>query len=71
MSANPFPSDWLAAGAIDARRPQGGLSYVRGATDEPLKFITIPALLDRAVVRHGARDAVIFAPTASACRGTT
>ena len=25
-----------------------------GATDDPLTFLTIPALLDRAVMRHGA-----------------
>jgi fatty-acyl-CoA synthase len=63
MSANPFASDWLRAGSTDVGRPEGGLSYVRGATDDPLKFMTIPALLDRAVLRYGAKDAVIYAPT--------
>ncbi|MEO7853926.1 MAG: AMP-binding protein [Rubrivivax sp.] len=31
-----------------------------GATDAALRFMTIPQLLDRAVARHGARDAAIF-----------
>jgi fatty-acyl-CoA synthase len=63
MASNPFTSDWLRLGADDLRAPHGGLSYVRGTTTEPLEFLTIPALLDRAVMRHGARDAVIFVPT--------
>ncbi len=63
MSINPFVSDWLLSGHEDPRRPRGGVSHVTGATDEPLKFMTIAALLDRAVSRHGGRDAVIFAPT--------
>ena len=62
-TSNPFASDWLRAGSTDVGRPEGGLSYVRGATTDPLKFMTIPALLDRAVMRHGAKDAVIYAPT--------
>ena len=62
-TSNPFASDWLRAGAADVGRPEGGLSYVRGATGDPLKFFTIPALLERAVMRHGAKDAVIYAPT--------
>jgi fatty-acyl-CoA synthase len=62
VSANPFHSEWLQAGRNDARRPQGGLSYVAGSSDEDLKFMTVPALLDRAVARHGGRDALIFAP---------
>jgi fatty-acyl-CoA synthase len=63
VSANPFASDWLRTGRDDVRRPRGDASYVAGATDDALKFLTIPALLDRAVARHGARDAVIYAPT--------
>jgi fatty-acyl-CoA synthase len=64
MGANPFASDWLKSSASeDSRRPLGGLSCVAGATGEPLKFMTVAALLDRAVARHGAGDAVIFAPT--------
>jgi fatty-acyl-CoA synthase len=62
-TSNPFASDWLRAGSTDVGRPEGGLSYVRGATTDPLKFMTIPALLDRAVMGHGARDALIYAPT--------
>ena len=62
MSANPFRSDWLAAGQDDRLRPQGTQSYVSGATDEPLRFITLPQLLGAAagqpvgterVRRHG------------------
>src|SRR5689334_8911822 len=63
MSANPFTSDFLRDARGDARRPHGALSYVRGKTSDALKFMTIPALLDRAVLRFGGRDAVIFAPT--------
>jgi fatty-acyl-CoA synthase len=58
---NPFTSDWLDAPRDDIRRPQGGLSYVRGKVSDGLKFMTVPALLDRAVARFGGRDAVIFA----------
>jgi fatty-acyl-CoA synthase len=60
---NPFTSDFLRDTRDGIRQPHGGLSYVRGKTDESLKFMTIPALLDRAVLRFGGRDAVIFAPT--------
>ena len=63
MGDNPFSSDWLKAGRDDPRRPRSALSQVAGTTEEPLKFMTIAALLDRAVARHGAGDAVIFAPT--------
>ena len=64
MGANPFASDWLKSSASDdSRRPRGGLSRVAGETGEPLKLMTVAALLDRAVARHGAGDAVIFAPT--------
>src|SRR5690349_9149962 len=63
MSANPFASDWLRAGSDEVVRSEGGLSYVRGVTNDALKFMTISALLDRVVMRHGAKDAVIYAPT--------
>ncbi len=58
---NPFSSDFLRSGADDGLRPHGVLSYVAGATNDPLKFITIPQLLDRACTRHGSRTAAIFA----------
>jgi len=60
MSANPFRSDWLAAGQDDRLRPQGTQSYVAGTTDEVLRFLTIPQQLDKTVGRHGSRDAAIF-----------
>jgi fatty-acyl-CoA synthase len=60
MSANPFRSDWLDGAAGDRLRPQGTQSYVVGATDEPLRFITISQQLDKTVSRHGSRDAAIF-----------
>jgi fatty-acyl-CoA synthase len=60
VTQNPFASDWLRGGAGERLRPPGTLSYVAGATDEPLRFMTIPQLLDKAVARHGARDAAIF-----------
>jgi fatty-acyl-CoA synthase len=58
---NPFSSDFLRSGADDGLRPHGVLSYVAGATNDPLKFITIPQLLDRACTGHGSRTAAIFA----------
>ena len=58
---NPFSSDFLRSGADDRLRPQGTLSYVAGATDDPLKYMTIPQLLDRACARFGGRPAAIFA----------
>ncbi len=60
MPSNPFRSDWLGAGQSDPQKPPGSLSYVSGARDEPLRFITISQLLDKAVARHGPRDAAIF-----------
>ena len=58
---NPFSSDFLVSRGDDHLRPQGTLSYVAGATDDPLKFMTIPQLLDRACAKHGGRAAAIFA----------
>src|SRR6185437_11810871 len=60
LAANPFTSDFLHGGADELRRPQGRLSYVSGLTDDPLKFITIPQLLDRACARYGAAEAAVF-----------
>jgi fatty-acyl-CoA synthase len=60
MAANPFRSDWLDGGSADKLKPQGTLSYVSGATDEALRFVTLPQLLAETVGRHGARDAAIF-----------
>jgi fatty-acyl-CoA synthase len=58
--SNPFTSDFLRAGADDRLRPQGQLSYVSGHTDDPLKFMTVPQLLERACARNGSGDAAIF-----------
>ncbi|MBX9963874.1 MAG: AMP-binding protein [Burkholderiales bacterium] len=63
MTTNPFRSDWLRAETDTAGRPQRGLSYVAGATDVPLRFITLPGLLDEAVERHGGHEAAYFAAT--------
>ena len=38
ISRNPFSSPRLRGNADDALKPQGGLSYVAGATDDALKF---------------------------------
>ena len=57
----PISSTWLRAGTDDRLRPQATLSYVAGATDDPLRFQTIPQLLAEAVAAHGSRDAAIFA----------
>ncbi|HSN32390.1 MAG TPA: AMP-binding protein [Ideonella sp.] len=50
----------MRGGADDRLRPPGTSSYVAGATDEPLRFVTISQLLDEAVAAHGARDAAVF-----------
>ena len=63
MADNPFASSRFLSASSDQQRPQSELSYVRGATDNPLRFITLPTLLDDTVKHHGARDAVIFAST--------
>ena len=60
MSANPFRSSWIDGGPADRLKPHGTLSYVSGPTEEPLRFLTIPQLLDKTVGRHGSRDAAIF-----------
>ena len=61
MSSNPFTSRQFQSVTNDQQRPQNGLSYVSGATQGPLRFITIPTLLDEVAMNHGSRDAVIFA----------
>jgi fatty-acyl-CoA synthase len=58
---NPFSSDFLRSAEDDRLRPQGTLSFLAGVTDDALKFMTIPQLLDRACARHGSRTAAIFA----------
>ncbi|MBM3394844.1 MAG: AMP-binding protein [Betaproteobacteria bacterium] len=45
---------------VESRLPRDGLSYVRGPSEPPLRFITVPQLLNETVLRHGARDAVYF-----------
>jgi fatty-acyl-CoA synthase len=58
---NPFSSDFLRSRGDDHLRPQGPLSYVAGTSDDPLKYMTVAQLLDRACTRHGGRPAAIFA----------
>lgn len=58
---NPFSSDFLRSRGDDHLRPQGTLSYVAGTSDDRLKYMTIPQLLDRTCARHGGRAAAIFA----------
>ena len=60
MPQNPFASDWLRGGSREQQRPQGGLSYVAGASDDPLRFVTIDRLLDEAVQKYGAGEAAVF-----------
>ncbi|WP_406645775.1 AMP-binding protein [Aliisedimentitalea scapharcae] len=43
-----------------ATAPEGGKSYVRGATTPPLTYVTIPQLLRDAVSRFGPREAAVF-----------
>src|SRR5262249_39234177 len=61
LDRNRFSSSFLRGGSDDRLRPPGSLSYVAGATDEPLKFMTISDLLGRACTRYGAADAAFFA----------
>jgi fatty-acyl-CoA synthase len=61
LDRNRFSSSFLRGGSDDRLRPPGSLSYVAGATDEPLKFMTVSELLDRACARYGAADAAFFA----------
>ena len=70
-SYNPFSSDFLRGNADDRLRPSGTRSYVAGATDDPLKFMTIPQLLDRACARFSSHPAAIFADADCGCRGMT
>ncbi|WP_435661363.1 AMP-binding protein [Leisingera caerulea] len=44
----------------DLTAPIDGLSHVRGPSAPPLRHITIPALLQQAVERHGSREALVF-----------
>ncbi|WP_102107283.1 AMP-binding protein [Oceaniglobus roseus] len=43
-----------------SRRPENGLSHVRGDTDSPLLDVTIPKLLADTVARFAPREAVVF-----------
>src|SRR5262244_2412613 len=61
LDRNRFSSSFLRGGGDDRLRPPGSLSYVAGATDESLKFMTVSELLDRACTRYGAADAALFA----------
>jgi fatty-acyl-CoA synthase len=61
LDRNRFSSSFLRGGSDDRLKPPGSLSYVAGATDEPLKFMTVFELLDRACTRYGAADAALFA----------
>jgi fatty-acyl-CoA synthase len=61
MRPNPFASEFLRVESHERARPQRGMSYAAGATDVPLRFVTLCALLDDTVAAHGARDAAIFA----------
>ena len=46
MISKSFTSRQFQSSANDQQRPQNGLSYVSGATQDPLRFITIPTPLD-------------------------
>ena len=59
IPSSPDPSAVLAAGD-DRRRPRGNLAYVSGATDDPLRFVTVSQALDETVAAHGSRAAAIF-----------
>ena len=46
--------------ASETTAPQDGQSYVRGPSNPPLAYVTIPQLLRGAVSRFGPRDAAVF-----------
>ena len=46
------------------------MSYVAGTSDDPLKYMTVAQLLDRACARYGGRTAAIFARKSCRCPGT-
>ena len=50
-----------AAAADAARRPRGGVSYVRGVTHPPLLECTVHDLLAQTAAAHGEREAAVFA----------
>jgi len=47
------------AQAIESSEPENNLSYVRGSTHLPLRYITIPQLLREAVSLFGPREAIV------------
>jgi fatty-acyl-CoA synthase len=49
-----------AGGGDERLRPRGNYSYVAGATDDPLRFVTVSQALDETVATHGTRAAAIF-----------
>ena len=55
-------SDWEARtdAPTETIAPKDGLSYVRGPSEPPLAYVTIPQLLSGAVSRFGPRDAAVF-----------
>ncbi|MEM5582419.1 AMP-binding protein [Roseibium sp. AS2] len=52
--------DTSSGAGADTTAPADGVSYVRGAFDPPLAYITIPRLLREAVSRFGPREAAVF-----------
>lgn len=52
--------DITTEAAPETFTPQGGMSYVRGPSNPPLTYITIPQLLREAVSRFGPREAMVF-----------
>ena len=44
----------------DPQQPKNDLSYLRGPTQPPLAYVTIPQMLRETVSRFGKRDAVVF-----------
>ncbi len=63
MRSNPFASTAAPGNRSNAgnrARPHEGRSYVVGDTTDPLRFITVSALFDEAVARHGPAPAALF-----------
>ncbi|MAY87311.1 MAG: AMP-binding protein [Pseudooceanicola sp.] len=47
----------------EAGLPEDGKSYVRGATEPPLVYATVPQMLRDTVSRYGPREALVFCET--------
>jgi fatty-acyl-CoA synthase len=60
MPAPPLLTAEVVQDAGAGVRPHGKFSFVAGRTEPPLRFVTLPQMLDETVAAWGARPAAIF-----------